>query len=354
MFLPDLMWPYDTERHTSVAVHKAEDPDTWYAAADSNSPIVTQWDDGKHKGREPGTLSTSSSSMPSVVYSLLGDLAADEGMRVLDVGTGTGETAGALTHRCGQQQVATIEVDPAVSAHARERLCRAGLYPEVIIGDGFAGHGAGRPYDRILATVGMRKIPPAWIEQTRPGGLIVAPWGTGFTNGDAVARLTVADGRASGHFSGHVEFMKLRAQRLSSPVHHDYVRDVIMDSDESTTSLTEAEFVTGQYTTLPFVLGLRVPRCVQVVAGRWDGQRPVWFYSVSDRSWACVRFLVGEEARVWQSGPRRLWDEVYEAYRWWADQGSPDVTRFGLTVTPDGHRAWLDDPANSWGVGLTP
>ncbi|MEU9984089.1 methyltransferase domain-containing protein [Streptomyces sp. NPDC050856] len=352
LFLPDLMWPYDTERRTSVAVDKAEDPGTWYAAADSNTPIVTQWDDGKHTGREPGRLSTSSSSMPSVVYSLLGDLAVDEGMRVLDVGTGTGETAGALAHRCGAHRVATIEVDPAVSSHARERLCRAGLYPEVVVGDGFAGHGAGGPYDRVLATVGLRKVPPAWIEQTRPGGLIVAPWGTDFDNGDAVARLTVTDGRAEGRFTRLVEFMKLRAQRLTAPVHAEYVGEDATDrADKSTTDVGEAAFVTGQYTTLPFVLGLRVRHCVQMIAPKRDGARPVWFYGVGDRSWARAMFRDGRaEATVWQSGPRRLWDEVEAAYQWWRARGTPDVTRFGLTVAPDGHRAWLDDPEDSWPV----
>lgn len=41
-------------------------------------------------------------------------------------------------------------------------------------------------------------------------------------------------------------------------------------------------------------------------------------------SWACVMFRDGEErAPVWQSGPRRLWDEVEAAYRWWVDQGNP-------------------------------
>ncbi|MER5974115.1 methyltransferase domain-containing protein [Streptomyces sp. NPDC002055] len=351
-FLPDLIWPFDMERQTSVPTDRTEDPDAWYGAADSNAPIVTQWDDGAHTGRAPGRLSTSSSSMPSVVYSLLGDLAVDEGMRVLDVGTGTGETAGALTHRLGPRNVTTIEVDPAVSAHARERLCRSGLYPEVVAGDGFDGYRAGGPFDRILATVGLREVPRAWVEQSRPGGLIVVPWGTGFGNGDAVARLGVRNGQASGRFTRLVEFMKLRAQRAPHVPHREYLAaGAFGDADMSTTEVNEPEFVTGKYTDLPFVLGLRVPHCAQAVADKRDGSRPVWFYSRKDLSWACVMFCDGEgEAQVWQSGPRQLWDEVSEAYRWWRNQGSPDVTRFGLTVAPEGHRAWLDDPENTWAV----
>nr|WP_055549113.1 methyltransferase domain-containing protein [Streptomyces sp. NBRC 110028] len=346
-FLPDLMWPFDTRTHTATAVHRAEDPDAWYAAADRDAPIVTQWDDGAHTGTEPGRVSTSSSSMPSVVYALLQDLAVEDGMTVLDIGTGTGETAAALAHRCGSGNgggVTTVEVDPAVSRQAGARLRAAGWDATVVVGDGAQGCADQAPYDRVLATVGVREIPGAWLQQTRPGGLIVAPWGTHFTHADAVARLTVHRGTATGRFTRPVEFMKARAQRLALPGHGAYAPTD--GADASTTDVTEAEFVTGQYGALPFVLGLRVPRCVQVVAGKEDGARPVWFYGLGDRSWACVVFRDGADtARVWQAGERRLWDEVEGAYRWWTGQGAPGHGRFGLTVTPEGHRVWLDDPA---------
>ncbi|WP_019707303.1 protein-L-isoaspartate O-methyltransferase [Streptomyces xinghaiensis] len=351
-FLPDLMWPFDMAKGASAVVDRAADPDAWYIAADSNVPIVTQWDDGKHTGTAPGKVSTSSSSMPSVVYAMLQALAVEEGMRILDVGTGTGETAGALAYRLGGRNVVTVEVDRSVSGRARERLCALGLYPEIILGDGFKGYAGLAPYDRVLATVGLREIPGAWIGQTRPGGLIVAPWGTHFSNADAVARLVVRNGTASGPFTRPVEFMKLRAQRLSLAGHSEYAPAGAAESaDTSTTTVTEGEFITGKYTAVPFALGLRVRDCAQAVAEKREGARPVWFYGLSDRSWACVMFRDGEsEAKVWQSGPRRLWDEVEAAYRWWADRGEPDHTRFGLTVTPEGQRAWLDDPADSWAV----
>jgi protein-L-isoaspartate O-methyltransferase len=352
LFLPDLMWPFSMERQASAPVNRTQDPDGWYAAADSDDPLVTQWDDGRHTGREPGRVATSSSSAPSVVYSLFQDLAVDDDMRVLDVGTGTGETAGALTHRCGRRSVTTVEVDRTVSVRARERLRSAGLVPEVMVGDGREGYAPNAPYDRILATVGLREIPGAWITQTRPGGLIVAPWGTHFSNADAVARLSVEGGQASGHFTRPVEFMKLRAQRLPTRNHGDYVGAYGFErADTSTTAVTEADFVRGRYTALPFALGLRVRGCVQAVADKRDGARPVWFYGLGDRSWACVMFREGHpEGRVWQAGPRRLWDDVEAAYRWWISHGRPDHSRFGLTVTAEGQRAWLDDPAGSWAV----
>ncbi|NIY69195.1 methyltransferase domain-containing protein [Streptomyces malaysiensis] len=354
-FLPESMWPFDPRTRKAVAVDKAEDPGAWYAAADSDAPIVTQWDDGEHTGPEPGRVSTSSSSMPSVVYALLRDLAVDEGMAVLDVGTGTGETAGALAHRCGGRKVTTVEVDPSVSRHAGARLDTAGLHPHVVLGDGAKGYAGNAPYDRVLATVGLREVPRAWVGQTRPGGLIVAPWGTHYTPADAVARLVVRrDGTASGRFTGPVEFMKLRGQRLSLPPHHAYVpAEGEGGADTSTTGVPEGEFLAPPYSALPFVLGLRVPHCVQAVAAPHDGARPVWLYGLTDRSWACAVFREGDaEARVWQAGERRLWDEVEAAYGWWVGRGRPDHNRFGLTVGPAlaGPRVWLDDPADSWSL----
>ncbi|KPC59967.1 hypothetical protein ADL29_32060 [Streptomyces chattanoogensis] len=61
-------------------------------------------------------------------------------------------------------------------------------------------------------------------------------------------------------------------------------------------------------------------------------------------------FRDGDTARVWQCGPRRLWDDVEAAFRWRAGHGRPDPSRFGLTVTAKGERVWLDDPADSWTV----
>ncbi|WP_419248834.1 methyltransferase domain-containing protein [Streptomyces melanogenes] len=345
-FLPDLMWPFDMDAGGSVAVDKRRDPDVWQGYAESDAPIVTQWDDGEHSGTEPGGVSTSSASMPSVVFSMLRDLDVRAGSRVLEIGTGTGWNAALLGHRLGPENVTTVEVDKAVAASARAALERFGLPVRVVHGDGFDGYREEAPYDRIIATCGLRSIPFRWVAQSRPGGIIVAPWGTHYSNADAVARLTVADDgkSASGAFTGPVEFMKLRAQRLPAVDHAAYVKGSVADGDESSTTITERQFVGGRFRPQEFTLGLCVRDCVHVVSTKDDGARPVWFYGLTDRSWACVQFRDGDHTRVWQSGPRRLWGEVESAYQWWDEQGRPGFDRFGLVVDGDGERAWLDSP----------
>ncbi len=349
-FLPELMWPWDMGAGRSVAVSKAEDPAAWQEYADADTPIVTQWDDGQHAGTEPGIVSTSSMSMPSVVFRMLRDLDVGPGDRVLEIGTGTGWNAALLAHRLGSENVYSVEVDEAVATAARTALERFGLPVHVVHGDGFRGYPPAAPYDRIIATCGLRSIPFAWVEQCRPGGVIVAPWGTHYGNGDAVARLVVSrDGdSASGAFTGPVEFMKLRSQRLAPVVHSEYVTGSVADREASSTTITEGQFLGERFSPQRFALGLRLRDCVQVIADKREGARPVWLYSLTDRSWACVMFRDGDTARVWQSGARRLWDEAEAAYAWWAGRGEPDYARFGLTVTAEGQRAWLDDPTDAW------
>ena len=62
-------------------------------------------------------------------------------------------------------------------------------------------------------------------------------------------------------------------------------------------------------------------------------------------SWATI-IPGGDEHKVYYQGPRRLWEDLDAAYRWWLDAGRPEHTRVGLTVTPAGQEFWLDRPNN--------
>ncbi|HET6633711.1 MAG TPA: rRNA adenine N-6-methyltransferase family protein [Streptomyces sp.] len=349
-FLPELIWPYDMDTGTTVAVDLREDPGLWFSYADADVPIVTQWDDGTGQG--PHRVPTSSASMPSVVFRMLRDLEVQPDQRVLEIGTGTGWNAALLAHRVGADNVVSIEIDPVVAAGARSRLAEIGSPLVVLERDGADGDDLGAPFHRIIATAGVRRIPPAWIRDALPGGLILAPWGTHHSNQDAIVRLRVDDDGASaaGRFLGPVEFMKLRAQRLPFDGHSAYVPDGVGGADTSTTAMTEAELLgEGRFDVIPFVMGLRIRDCYRQPAPKREGARPVWFYGLTDRSWACLMFRDGQDrAQVWQSGPRRLFDEAAAAFAWWRAAGEPGLERFGLTVTAHGQQAWLDRPSEAW------
>lgn len=345
-FLPPVIWPYDMATRTTTVVDREDDPRRWYGYVDANVPITTQWDDGQHHGAAPGHVPTSSASAPSVVAAMLRDLDVREGMRALEIGTGTGWNAALLARFLGDSMVTSVEVDPSVAAAAATALHDAGLHPHTVVGDGLLGHSPDAPYDRVIATMAVRSIPYAWVQQTAPAGVIVAPWGTHYANADAVVRLVVADDqrRAEGQFTRPVEFMKARTHRLARAPHTQYVPggDVAAAADSVSTTYLTAEDLGHPFR---FVAGLRVGRDCVSSTGRRGPSVSFWLYGISDRSWAAaVLHDDQQKSTVYQGGPRRLWDDMEVAHSWWADAGKPDVTRFGMTVTATHEQVWLDTP----------
>ncbi|MEU9002728.1 methyltransferase domain-containing protein [Streptomyces sp. NPDC048551] len=344
MFVPARIWPgiADGTRQNPV-VDRTQDPDAWLRAVHSDIPLTTQWDDGSHTGDGLGRTPSSSSSQPHMVFSMLADLDVKDGHRVLEIGTGTGWNSALLAHRLGPENVVSIEFDPEVAKGAGENQRNAGLSPLVIVGDGRLGYTGGAPYDRVIATCSVGEVPRAWVDQTRTGGLIVAPWGPLY-GGEAIVRLTVGDGMASGPFTRSSAFMRLRQQRPDLPPHDAYLKGQKWPANgtRSTTTLSPAE-VGGWAEQL--AIGLQMTGVFWTAERYDDGAYTLWTYSTDTLSWASADYEPGADSfDVVQSGPRRLWEETEAAYYWWEGQGRPGFDRFGLTVDSDGERAWLDSP----------
>ncbi|MFB7476170.1 methyltransferase domain-containing protein [Kitasatospora sp. NPDC056184] len=339
-FPPDTVWlPDDGEPSGYRRIERGREPDAWWDAANADDSVVTQLDDGAGDG--PG-VPTSSGSMPSLVATMLRELAVTDGQAVLDVGTGTGWTSALLAARLGGEQVTTIEIDPVVAAEAGQRLETAHLAPRRVVGDGLGGWSPGAPYDRVHSTAAVRTVPRAWIEQTAPGGVIVTPWGTPYANAGLLRLMAEGPEReAHGRFVENASFMWMRAQRPH----------VVAEPASDTARIGASPMDPGlaeQNVHVAFAIGLRVPGVRP--AHRWDRDNPRGTYRIelSDgrNSWASARYRGWETGdAVKQVGPRRLWDEICEARAWWLEQAQPELTRFGLTVRPDGRQhTWLDSP----------
>lgn len=327
LFLPDQARRAADGEQGTAAIDRLADIDGWLAAAYSEDVIVTQQDEG---GR-----STSSCSMPEMVFGMLELLDVRPGHRVLEIGTGTGWNAGLLAHRLGDTSVHTVEVDPEIAETARANLTRAVLAPTVITGDGAFGCPAGAPYDRIIATCTVHQVPRPWLEQTRPGGIIVTPLGTPFDSGGILRLVAAKDGTASGRFRLSSSFMMLRAQQFTAL---DEPADF---ADRAIVSKPTVDIAAVFEESPALAIGHLVPGCKVAHDYTDDGIiETVWL--LAEDSWASVHW----STTVRQLGRRRLWDEVEVAYRWWVEAGSPDFTRFGVTVTADRQWVWLDDPAN--------
>jgi protein-L-isoaspartate O-methyltransferase len=160
-----------------------------------------------------GTCSPiSSSSQPSLMAQMLADLKLAPQQRVLEIGAGTGYNAALLAHVAGPGLVTSVDVDRAVLSEAWDHL-RA--FPERRIEleqtDGRCGYAARAPYDRIMVTAATPDLEPAWLEQLRVRGFLLAPLvlapGLAF-----VVCGTVSEGRFHGRLTRAAYFMALRGE----------------------------------------------------------------------------------------------------------------------------------------------
>lgn len=330
-FIPDLVWVHDDDG-LLTPVHRGADPDRWRALCDSDEAIVTQVDDGEPALDGRGVRASSSSSSPPLMAAMLDHLDLTGSETVLEIGTGTGFNAALLADRVGAGNVTTIECDPAVADHARARLKAAGYEGvTVVTGDGGAGHAPGAPYDRVIATAAVHDIPHEWVDQTRPGGVIVTPWTPTLSGGGRLAKLRVGNTAAIGQFADDMAFMYLRAQR---PGWVGWVDDE--DRGDYTEQVREqapaAEIWDDE--TAAFAVGALIPGLVQGRTMGVDGMT-LRVADPSTGSWASCT-TVGDGHLVRQHGPWHLWTDLEATYAHWVSLGRPDHTRFRVAVTADG------------------
>ena len=117
-------------------------------------------------------------SQPFTVAFMTQLLDVHPGMKVLEVGTGSGYQTAVLLELGAR--VYSVERIKELAREAKERLENLGYFPErIVYGDGYAGLPVFAPFDRIIVTAGAPYVPPALTEQLAPGGLMVIPVGQG-------------------------------------------------------------------------------------------------------------------------------------------------------------------------------
>lgn len=346
LFAPPVAWANPDGTADGYPIGRSTDEDRWWGAVYTDTSLITQLDDGAGDVTTGVGLVSSSCSAPGVVFTFLEQLRLDDHDRVLEIGTGTGWTAGLLSRRVGDQNVTSVEVDRGLSEQAAKNLTAAGYTPRLIVGDGAEGFSERAPYDRVQAACAVADIPYAWVEQCRPGGIIVTPFSPGYGYGWLTRLHVLPDRTAIGGFPGRAGYMLMRSQRPAAGAAFDFVhgdaaetatrldpRRLVADSDAA--DLAISAMVPGVQTRLYFDETGATGECTFWVLER-DTQKG---------SWASVDYVPGAaEFVVQQGGDRCLWDEVEQAYWRWMRLGRPSLDRFGMTVTPDGQHVWLDSP----------
>lgn len=337
-FLPDQVWVWDAKAKRQQLIDRAVDPVGWLEQVYLDQPVVTQWDGRTDSGL--GTAATSSSPRPSVVFRTLADLDVRPGMRVLQVGTGTGWTAAMIAHRA-RTTVTSLEIDDLVADAARQRLHAAGA--DVTVPPGAQLRDLDQRFDRLLFSFARDQVGADVLDRAADGAVVLLPWAGPWLR-FGIARLTVTEGGAEGRFLPYSSYAADRSDSSAWPLPEDLTdagAGMVVSGWDPWAELTctkEARFAVG--------LRMADVRYRHDSANE-QADEALWLATGDGSSWARIargQGVVGSARLVVQAGPRRLWEELDAAWRWWTGNGRPGPERFGLTADRADHQVWFDSP----------
>jgi protein-L-isoaspartate(D-aspartate) O-methyltransferase len=118
-------------------------------------------------------------SQPWTVVFMTEMLDVKKGMKVLEIGAGSGWQAALLGYMVGPRgKVLTVEINEWLADFARKNVAKTRLNNVFVArGDGTLGLKEEAPFNRIIITAATPKIPKPLEEQLREGGKLVAPVG---------------------------------------------------------------------------------------------------------------------------------------------------------------------------------
>lgn len=339
LFAPDRLWTWDGAAY--VPVDRSTDPEGWTGlvyGSPADSTITQVADD----------LPTSSLSCEEVVADMLDSLMLEPGQATLELGTATGRNARLLAERVGPGLVTTVEYDSALAAAAAANLASTGGGVDVVTGDGTVGAPRRGPFQRVISTYAVEKVPWAWVQQTAPGGRIVTPWG----RLGHVALTVAPDGQsATGWVQGLATFMPARG--VDQGMEWDQVQGGRSPAAEEPFARDLKQL--RKDTSLLFALRVIAPD-IRIRTAVDNGAVTVWLHD-GRTSWATIESDVdGNPAVSRQGGPRRLTVELDAAWNRWVAAGAPSLYDFGMTRTREDQYIWAHDPETGprWSTAETP
>jgi len=146
-------------------------------------------------------------SQPYTVAHMLDLLQVKNGMRILEVGAGSGWTAALLQFLVDPGEVYAIEYVKELAEMAKANVKKTKYVPQILQGDGSLGLTEKAPFDRIICSCACPEIPKPWFEQLKDDGLIVAPVGNML---QYMTRYTKSDDRYEK--SGSFAFVPLKGK----------------------------------------------------------------------------------------------------------------------------------------------
>ena len=135
-------------------------------------------------------------------------LQVERGMKVLEIGTGSGYQACVLAAMGAK--VFTIERQRNLYFKTKEILDQLPFRVKTFLGDGFDGLPTYAPFDRIIITAGAPNIPENLIEQLKTSGIMVIPLDDAENEGQTMMRITkMEDGTLKNEAFGGFKFVPM-------------------------------------------------------------------------------------------------------------------------------------------------
>lgn len=120
-------------------------------------------------------------SAPHMVAIMCDLLDIRDGMKVLEIGAGSGYHAAVMAKLTGSGHVYAVEIVGALAASARDNLKKAGITNVTVIdGDGSLGLSGYAPYDRISVACAAPEILDTLTGQLKTGGKLIIPVGRNY------------------------------------------------------------------------------------------------------------------------------------------------------------------------------
>ncbi len=118
-------------------------------------------------------------SAPSMVAIMLSLLNIAYGMKILEIGTGSGWQTALLSELVGPSgRVVSVELINRFSDNVLRNLNKLKISNvKLIVGDGKQGYAKLAPYDRIIVSAAAKQVQPAWRKQLKENGIIILPIG---------------------------------------------------------------------------------------------------------------------------------------------------------------------------------
>ncbi len=125
------------------------------------------------------TMLGQSISQPSTIAVMLEMLSCGKGMKVLEIGSGTGYVIALLSKMVGEKgKVFGMDIYPEFIEQAEKNLLAQGIKNfELKNSDGNFGLAEKAPFDRILISAGCNNVPENLFGQLSETGILVAPMG---------------------------------------------------------------------------------------------------------------------------------------------------------------------------------